>query len=110
MSCSAQGGMALALIAFVFLSIALSGVSVQLSKDSVASDGLNFLVIGDWGGQPDKPYYTPAEFDLANVMGKKAKEIGSQFTLALGDNFYDTGVKNVDDQRFNETFEVYCWF
>ena len=67
---------------------------------------LNFLVVGDWGGQTKHPYTTPAEVDLAKVMGKRAKKINSQFTLALGDNFYDSGVKDVEDKRFKETFEV----
>lgn len=71
-----------------------------------ADDNLNFLVVGDWGGKPSYPYYTPAEKEIAAVMGDKAKEIGSQFTWALGDNFYDSGVKNVDDKRFKETYEV----
>ena len=42
-------------------------------------------------------------------MGKKAAEIGSQFTVALGDNFYSFGVQNVDDPRFKETYEVYTY-
>ena len=67
---------------------------------------LDFLVLGDWGGQPHSPYTTPAEVELAKVMGTKASDLNSQFTLALGDNFYDTGVKDVNDKRFNETFEV----
>ena len=67
---------------------------------------LNFLVLGDWGGQPDPPYTTDAEKSVASVMGKVAETAKSQFTLALGDNFYDHGVKNVDDPRFKYTFEV----
>ena len=63
-------------------------------------------MIGDWGGQPSAPYYTRAEADIADQMGKKATEVGARFTVALGDNFYDEGVKNVDDPRFKETFEV----
>ena len=32
-----------------------------------------------------------------------------KFILAVGDNFYSTGVKNADDPRFKETFEdVFC--
>ena len=69
-------------------------------------NGLNFVVIGDWGGQPTSPYTTEAEQEVAEQMGKTAAEIGSQFTMALGDNFYDTGVKNVSDPRFQYTFEV----
>jgi hypothetical protein len=67
---------------------------------------LSFLVVGDWGGQTDAPYTTPAEVALAKVMGERAAEINSQFTLALGDNFYDKGVSTVDDPRFKETYEV----
>lgn len=76
--------------------------SLKASSDSA----LNFLVLGDWGGQAKYPYTTPAERELAKVMGQKASEIGSQFTLALGDNFYSNGVGDVKDKRFNQTFEV----
>ena len=67
---------------------------------------LNFLLFGDWGGKPVAPYYTPAEKSVAAVMADKANEMKSQFTVALGDNFYFYGVKDVDDPRFKETFEV----
>jgi tartrate-resistant acid phosphatase type 5 len=79
-------------------------VQQALSKSADAS--LPFLVFGDWGGQPKAPYTTPAERNVAGVMGERAAKIGSQFTLALGDNFYDTGVTNVNDPRFKETFEA----
>ena len=82
-----------------------SSITTQEAKED-PSPVLSFLVLGDWGGQPDSPYTTPAELQLAKIMGQEATAIGSQFTLALGDNFYDTGVKSVDDPRFKETFEV----
>ncbi|XP_019850708.1 PREDICTED: tartrate-resistant acid phosphatase type 5-like isoform X2 [Amphimedon queenslandica] len=71
----------------------------------VSGNSLNFLVIGDWGGMSDEPYYTVGQSKVASVMGEKAEKIDSQFTLAVGDNFYEDGVKDVDDPRFNETFE-----
>ena len=71
-----------------------------------AAESLNFLAIGDWGGKPSSPYYTPAEKSIAGQMGKVAESINSSFTLALGDNFYNMGVKSVDDPRFQATFEV----
>ena len=85
----------------IFL-ISLQAVLARRSDDQT----LNFLVLGDWGGQPDPPYTTEAETSIAGVMGSVAASENSQFTLALGDNFYDTGVKNVNDPRFNYTFEV----
>lgn len=72
----------------------------------VSGNSLDFLVIGDWGGMSDEPYYTVGQSKVASVMGKKAQEIDSQFTLAVGDNFYEDGVKDVNDPRFSETFEV----
>ena len=67
---------------------------------------LNFLVVGDWGGQNTSPYYTAAEKDVAAAMGKTAQTLGSQFIVSVGDNFYDLGVTDVNDPRFKATFEV----
>lgn len=73
---------------------------------TASADSLSFMVIGDWGGQDTKPYTTDAEVYIAEYMGEVAKDVGSQFTIALGDNFYDEGVTDVNDKRFQETFEV----
>lgn len=67
---------------------------------------LKFLVVGDWGGVDTSPYYTPGQLNVARQMGKKAEEVGAEFTVSVGDNFYSNGVKDVDDPRFKETFEV----
>ena len=90
--------MKLLLLFMIYLQAALA----RRSDDQT----LNFLVLGDWGGSPDPPYTTEAETSIAAVMGKVAASENSQFTLALGDNFYDRGVKDVNDPRFNYTFEV----
>ncbi|XP_070564011.1 tartrate-resistant acid phosphatase type 5-like isoform X2 [Ptychodera flava] len=68
-------------------------------------NSLRYTVLADWGGIPEFPYRTPIEKAVGNAMGKVADTFGSQFTLALGDNFYFDGVKNVDDKRFTATFE-----
>ena len=44
---------------------------------------------------------TPVEQTTAREMGKIAKQMGADFVLALGDNFYYTGVDSVDSPRFN---------
>ena len=67
---------------------------------------LKFMMVGDWGGQSKKPYYTESEGRIADQMGKTAADIGANFTIAVGDNFYDDGVADVDDKRFKDTFEV----
>ena len=79
-----------------------------LSWARVVHGELNFVVLGDWGGQPEAPYTTDAELEVAEQLGKTAAAVDSQFTMALGDNFYDTGVKDAHDPRFQETFEVWC--
>ena len=70
------------------------------------SGKLNFMMVGDWGGQPKKPYYTLAQLEVAEQMGIKAADVGSSFTVSVGDNFYQEGVTDIDDYRFRYTFEV----
>jgi tartrate-resistant acid phosphatase type 5 len=72
----------------------------------ILSDSLRFVAVGDWGGQPKPPYTTPIQLQVAAQMGNTAQDFGSQFTLGIGDNFYDKGIRtNEDDIRFNATFE-----
>jgi len=52
-----------------------------------------FLSIGDWGDSGAKK--------IAPHMGEHHPE----FVLAIGDNFYDSGVKSVDDSQFKSKFE-----
>ncbi len=61
---------------------------------------MRFIVMGDWGGLPAFPFRTPIEKAVAGRMGEIADQLDIQFTLALGDNFYFDGVKDVGDARF----------
>eukprot|EP00930_Biecheleria_cincta_P057874 TRINITY_DN43745_c0_g1_i1.p1 TRINITY_DN43745_c0_g1~~TRINITY_DN43745_c0_g1_i1.p1 ORF type:complete len:353 (-),score=45.20 TRINITY_DN43745_c0_g1_i1:5-1063(-) len=70
-----------------------------------AAGTLDFMVIGDWGGLPLWPYKTPGEVGVAHELGLLASKHDAKYTLALGDNFYLSGVDSVNDARFNETFE-----
>lgn len=81
--------------------------AVSLAVATTFASPLVFTVLGDWGGKRDAPYTTPAETRLAAAMGKVAASDSAQFTVVLGDNFYDSGVKDVHDPRFKETFEVH---
>ena len=67
--------------------LALLAIAVMGSSSS-----LNFLAIGDWGGEEKSPYYTSAQKLGAAGMQKVAKSIDSKFVLALGDNFYYHGI------------------
>jgi len=72
---------------------------------AAASDDLNFLVMGDWGGSERSPYTTSSEVALAKGMNTAAEELGAKWALALGDNFYSHGLDSVDSSRFHDTFE-----
>lgn len=61
--------------------------------------------MGDWGGLPYPPYVTPIEKATARMMAKTASQMGADFILALGDNFYYKGVSDVNDPRF----QVWLW-
>eukprot|EP01083_Nonionella_stella_P060893 158811_1 len=70
-----------------------------------AKSSLDILVMGDWGGSPNKPYTTSDEVDSAKIMGEIGSNFNVDYVWGLGDNFYDNGVKNEYDARFKETFE-----
>lgn len=66
---------------------------------------LRFAVLADWGGVPFPPYYTSHEEAVAAEVDRLARTGGLDFVLSLGDHFYFSGVKNVEDHRFKNTFE-----
>ena len=65
-----------------------------------ASDGLNFLVFGDWGRRGERD-----QVEVAEQMAKAAGEVQPRFIVSVGDNFYENGVKSVDDPQWQKSFE-----
>ena len=75
---------------------------------AIVTSQIDFIVIGDWGGQNSAPYTTPIQLNTADIMGKIADEYNISFVILLGDNFYEHGINgfdNINDRRFNDTFE-----
>ncbi|KAF5192440.1 Purple acid phosphatase [Thalictrum thalictroides] len=65
-----------------------------------SSDGsLSFLVVGDWGR---RGAYNQSQ--VALQMGRIGEKMGIDFVISTGDNFYDDGLKSVDDPVFEESF------
>lgn len=60
---------------------------------------LSFVVIGDWGRG------TQAQHEVAAAMGVAAAATKASFVLALGDNFYQSGVASVDDPLWKTVYE-----
>ncbi|KAM6037618.1 tartrate-resistant acid phosphatase type 5 isoform 1-T2 [Theristicus caerulescens] len=80
-------------------------VTVTVAAGGGHEGAVQFLAVGDWGGVPDPPFATPREVATAATMGRAATDLGADFVLALGDNFYYQGVRDEWDPRFQETFE-----
>ena len=67
---------------------------------------LSFLVLGDWGGSSDSSPTTAAQVANGQGMAAVAANLSAQFVMAVGDNFYSTGIHGDDHaQRFVDTFE-----
>ncbi|NXC78768.1 PPA5 phosphatase, partial [Anhinga anhinga] len=85
--------------------LALLWMTVTVAAAGSPDGAMQFLAVGDWGGVPDPPFSTPREVATAAAMGRAATDLGADFVLALGDNFYYKGVQDEWDPRFQETFE-----
>uniref|UniRef100_M3ZSP1 Tartrate-resistant acid phosphatase type 5 n=2 Tax=Xiphophorus TaxID=8082 RepID=M3ZSP1_XIPMA len=103
-------------MAFALLTLLSAVVGVTLCYPAAFEDlgangskcnrtSIRFLALGDWGGLPSAPYVTTVQITTAQEMSKVAEQMGADFILALGDNFYYKGVESVDSPRFQETFE-----
>lgn len=57
----------------------ISGISLGHNEE------LRFLVLGDWGGMMLYPYTTLYERTVSKTMGEVAEKLGTQFTIALGE-------------------------
>jgi hypothetical protein len=62
--------------------------------------GINFLIVGDWGRSGDYNQY-----DVADQMNYYAHEYEAKFVISTGDNFYENGVRSVDDPQWMTSFE-----
>ncbi len=79
---------------------ALAGVAEPV-QETPASDekALRFFALGDTGAATET-----RERAIAS-MATRAERDEPAFVLLLGDNFYETGVRNADDPRFQQDFE-----
>ncbi|TKY59775.1 Purple acid phosphatase 8 [Spatholobus suberectus] len=64
-----------------------------------AQQSLNLLVVGDWGRKG-----TYNQSLVAHQMGIVGDKLNIDFVISTGDNFYEDGLKGVDDPAFYESF------
>nr|XP_040041825.1 tartrate-resistant acid phosphatase type 5a isoform X1 [Gasterosteus aculeatus aculeatus] len=93
------------LIAVIPVAYCYSPAFEDLVETGSNRTSIKFLALGDWGGVPYPPYITAVQKATAREMSKVAQQMGADFVLALGDNFYFRGVDSVDSPRFQDTFE-----
>ena len=82
-----------------FLGVAASA-ALPLVPAQAKAPALPFIVLGDWGRAG-----ADEQRDVGVTMGRAAAQSGSQFTLNVGDNFYENGVGSVDDPQWLDSFE-----
>lgn len=64
---------------------------------------ISFLVLGDWGRQGVR-----LQREVARQMGVYAANRGADFVISVGDNFYENGIRSVDDRKWQSSFhDVY---
>lgn len=70
------------------------------SKSSTEFQPLIFYVIGDWGKMG-----IPNQQVVASQMNDWTQRENPRFIVSTGDNFYDVGVKDVNDPHWQNSFE-----
>ncbi|ERN11017.1 purple acid phosphatase 4 [Amborella trichopoda] len=89
-------------LGLVSMTLCFSGAFSELTKfqQGAKPDGsLDLLVVGDWGR---KGTYNQSK--VAEQMGRIGNEMGIDFVISTGDNFYDNGLTGVDDPAFEQSF------
>ena len=86
--------------AFVSTTAILGAGAALCPPADAAATALPFVLIGDWGRHGHDH-----QRDVAAQMGRTADAIGSQFTVSVGDNFYENGVTGLDDPQWQSSFE-----
>ncbi|KAK7359509.1 hypothetical protein VNO77_01470 [Canavalia gladiata] len=93
---------AVMLVAGVIFLLAVPSIG-ELSKlkypAKAKPQSLNFLVVGDWGRKG-----TYNQSFVAHQMGIVGEKLNIGFVISTGDNFYEDGLKGVDDPAFYDSF------
>lgn len=95
LSSSFRLGMFRICLCFLFASADLRRLEHRIKADG----SLSFLVLGDWGR---KGAYNQSQ--VARQMGSIGDRLNIDFIVSTGDNFYDDGLKGMNDPTFQNSF------
>jgi len=87
-------------------SLCLAGLSQAASIDRVGDQAtqLDLYLIADWGGnETEGVYTTPCGMQVTQSMDTMGKP---DAVFLMGDNFYDPGVTDVNDPRWDLTYQT----
>ncbi|KAI3463559.1 hypothetical protein Pfo_020222 [Paulownia fortunei] len=102
MACPGNKTVVLSCLWLATISLFSYQISAELHRfeQHTKGDGtLSFLVVGDWGRK--------GEFNQSEVafqMGRIGEELGIDFVVSTGDNFYDNGLEGETDPAFVDSF------
>lgn len=82
--------------------LALGGMARSAAAGQASGQELAFLVVGDWGD--DRSHKTARE--VARAMGAIGERNDIAFVISTGDNFYESGVDSISDDKWQTTFEA----
>ncbi|CEM13067.1 unnamed protein product [Vitrella brassicaformis CCMP3155] len=89
-------------MAALFTMLAATVVASAAVSGAAESPSLTFVSLGDWGK------LGTGQRNVAKQMGIEAQRLKASFVLAIGDNFYEHGVRSVNDPLWQTTYhDVY---
>jgi len=75
-------------------------LATALPASAAGAPELAFLAIGDWGRDG-----ASHQREVAERMGERGQASHSRFVVAVGDNFYDSGVQSASDPQWKTSYE-----
>jgi len=91
--------MALRMHSMMAVCVLMLVVCTATADDQSAAASLRFVAMGDWGS------VNAYQKETAEAIASTAKSTNATFLLALGDNFYDNGVKSDTDPQWESTYK-----
>jgi hypothetical protein len=88
------------LITWGFAKCRRSEELTRIIEQIPTKDSLSFIVLGDWG-----KHGSQYQIDVAKQMFRQGKKHNVQFVVTTGDNFYYSGVTDINDDHWKTSFE-----